>query len=195
LPADHVEIEFGMILEQMATNFRSAIANDAPNILDLVHASYRGDSSRMGWTHEADLLGGQRVDLDGILEIVETNGSRILLAEVDSQLVGCCQLEERPGSSPSMYLGMFSVRPDMQGNGLGRLIVQEAERIASEEVRASEIRMSVIRQRIELIAWYERLGYSSNGETLPFPYGDERFGIPKRDDLEFVVLTKSLDTP
>ncbi|CAM5698632.1 hypothetical protein SALBM217S_06382 [Streptomyces griseoloalbus] len=28
--------------------------------------------------------------------------------------------------------------------------------------------------------------------TTPFPYGDERFGIPQRDDLEFELLVKEL---
>jgi hypothetical protein len=52
--------------------------------------------------------------------------------------------------------------------------------------------MTVIAQRVELIAWYERRGYSRTGETRPFPYGEERFGRPRRDDLHFVVLAKSL---
>jgi hypothetical protein len=32
----------------------------------------------------------------------------------------------------------------------------------------------------------------AHGFKKPFPYGDERFGIPKRDDLRFEVLEKSL---
>jgi hypothetical protein len=52
--------------------------------------------------------------------------------------------------------------------------------------------MTVIHLRDTLIAWYERRGYRRTGETEPFPYGDERFGIPRRDDLYFVVLEKAL---
>jgi hypothetical protein len=52
--------------------------------------------------------------------------------------------------------------------------------------------MTVIAQRQELIAWYQRRGYSLTGEARPFPTEDPRFGLPKRDDLGFVVLEKRL---
>ena len=52
--------------------------------------------------------------------------------------------------------------------------------------------MTVIVQRPELIAWYERRGYALTGERRPFPYDDERFGDPRRTDLEFAVLEKRL---
>jgi ribosomal protein S18 acetylase RimI-like enzyme len=87
---------------------------------------------------------------------------------------------------------MFAVTPTGQGRGRGRAIVREAERVAGEEWGAARLRMTVISQRHELIAWYERLGYRLTGETEPFPYGNERFGIPTRPDLAFVVLAKSL---
>jgi hypothetical protein len=57
------------------------------------------------------------------------------------------------------------------------------------------MRMTVITIRDTLIAWYERRGYARTGELLPFPYGDQRFGLPQRDDLRFEVLEKSLDDP
>jgi GNAT superfamily N-acetyltransferase len=87
---------------------------------------------------------------------------------------------------------MFSVRPGRQGQGRGRVIMAEAERIARDDWAATRMSMTVIRQRADLIAWYERLGYRWTGETEPFPYGDERFGIPRRPDLEFLVLSKAL---
>ncbi len=52
--------------------------------------------------------------------------------------------------------------------------------------------MTVINFRKTLIAWYLRRGYRQTGETEPFPYGDDRFGAPLRDDLVFVVLQKDL---
>ena len=104
--------------------------------------------------------------------------------------MGCCQLESRPDATA--YLGLFAVAPPRQGDGLGRAIVTEAERVARVELGAERMVMTVIRQRTDLIAWYERLGYRRTGETQPFPYGDERFGLPTRPDLEFVVLAKPL---
>jgi GNAT superfamily N-acetyltransferase len=104
--------------------------------------------------------------------------------------VGCCQLERR--AEGTAYFGLFSVRPDRQGQGRGRAIMHEAERIARVDWAATRLSMTVIRQRVDLISWYERLGYRWTGATEPFPYGDERFGIPRRPDLEFLVLSKPL---
>ena len=90
------------------------------------------------------------------------------------------------------YLGMLTVRPDLQARGLGRRMLQEAERYAAAQ-GARRMRMTVITVRDTLIAWYERRGYRRTGELLPFPYGHDRFGLPQRDDLQFEVLEKSLD--
>jgi ribosomal protein S18 acetylase RimI-like enzyme len=87
---------------------------------------------------------------------------------------------------------MFSVNPDLQGAGVGRAMLAEAERIARDEWRCTEMQMTVISIRDELIAWYERRGYRRTGLYSPFPYGDERFGIPLRDDLQFELLMKPL---
>jgi ribosomal protein S18 acetylase RimI-like enzyme len=136
------------------------------------------------------LLEGQRTDVEAVSDVLTTPGSVVLVAEEDGRLVGCCQLEQRLDATA--YLGMFSVQPGEQGRGWGRAILAEAERVARDEWAASTMVMTVIRQRSELIAWYERRGYALTGETRPFPYGDERFGIPKRPDLSFAVLAKSL---
>jgi GNAT superfamily N-acetyltransferase len=90
------------------------------------------------------------------------------------------------------YFGMFAVRPGRQGRGLGRAVLAEAQRLARAEWHATRMEMTVIRQRLDLIAWYARLGYQPTGATEPFPYGDERYGRPTRPDLEFVVLAKPL---
>jgi hypothetical protein len=54
------------------------------------------------------------------------------------------------------------------------------------------IRMNVMNVRDAPIAWYLRRGARKTGETEPFPYGDDRFGAPLRDDLSFLVLEKKL---
>jgi hypothetical protein len=38
-----------------------------------------------------------------------------------------------------------------------------------------------------------RRGYARTGELLPFPYGNDRFGLPLRDDLQFEALEKELE--
>lgn len=169
--------------------FRAARASDIDAILALVQSAYRGDASRQGWTTEADLLDGQRIDPVGIAELIAKPDSRILLAESDGDLLACAQLERLDESG---YFGMFSVRPNLQGRGVGHAVLAEAERIARDEWGCSQMRMTVISVRDELIAWYERRGYRRSGVYQPFPYGDERFGIPKRDDLRFEILLKPL---
>ncbi|HZN14183.1 MAG TPA: GNAT family N-acetyltransferase [Acidimicrobiales bacterium] len=169
--------------------FREAQADDVDVVHALVQAAFRGDASRAGWTTEADLLDGQRTDPEALAEIIVSETGALLLAEDGGEIAACCHLERR--ADATAYLGMLSVGPTLQGAGVGRALLAEAERRATA-FGARRMRMTVIRQRTELIEWYERRGYHRTGETQPFPYGDERFGLPKVDDLEFVVLEKPL---
>ncbi|MFH8787836.1 GNAT family N-acetyltransferase [Streptomyces roseoverticillatus] len=171
------------------TSFRDATADDVPVLVALVESAYRGDASRAGWTTEADLLDGQRTDPEGVEAVVTDPASRLLVVERGGRIVACCQLEHRGAHA---YFGMFAVSPEIQGGGLGKVVIAEAERLVHAEWGATEMHMTVIRQRDELIAWYERRGYRRTGRMSPFPYGDERFGIPQRDDLEFELLIKEL---
>lgn len=169
--------------------FRDARVADVAAIVALVESAYRGDASRAGWTTEADLLDGQRIDAVGVAEIVVRRGSRVLLAEANGELLACCHLEKQGGSC---YFGMFSVKPTRQAAGVGKRMLAEAERLARQEWKCTKMEMTVISVRDELIAWYERRGYRRSGRYKPFPYGDERFGIPKRNDLRFELLVKDL---
>ncbi|MFD6416067.1 GNAT family N-acetyltransferase [Streptomyces sp. NPDC060194] len=174
---------------RFALTFRDAVESDVQSLVELVESAYRGDASRAGWTTEADILDGRRTDPEGVLGIVRAPGSRLLVAERGGDLVACCQLEHR---GTAAYFGMFAVRPTLQGAGLGKTVIAEAERTARAEWGATEMHMTVIVQREDLIAWYERRGYRRTGEMSPFPYGDERFGLPRRDDLRFELLVKPL---
>lgn len=169
---------------------RAATASDAPALEALVNSAYRGDSSRAGWTTEADLLDGQRVDAGRLAETIATPNNVVLLHEQDHVPVGCVHLER---TGDGCYLGMLTIRPALQGTGLGRRLLEAAEHWAIEHWSSRSIHMTVIVQRVELIAWYERRGYRLTGKRKPFPYGDERFGLPRRADLEFEVLSKELE--
>ncbi|MGE3403913.1 MAG: GNAT family N-acetyltransferase, partial [Vicinamibacterales bacterium] len=149
-----------------------------------------GEASRAGWTTEADLLDGQRTDTASVLATIDASEERIVLAFDGDALVGSVLLRDE--GRGSAYTGMLAVRPTLQGRGVGRALLREAERLAASELAATTMRMTVIALRTELVAWYERQGYRRTGEREPFPYGDERFGRPRRDDLSFVVLRKAL---
>ncbi|MFD0803810.1 GNAT family N-acetyltransferase [Streptomonospora algeriensis] len=179
-----------MTADRGGTDFRDAGEDDVGMLVELVNSAYRGDVSRQGWTTEAMVLCGQRVDSGRIAELLAQPKTRVLVAEQAGRPVACCELAD--GGDGSAYFGMFAVQPDAQGGGLGRRVLAEAERIAAEELDSATMRMTVLRQRADLIAWYERRGYRRTGETVPFPYGDERFGLPKREDLVLEELAKPL---
>ncbi|MCE2943901.1 MAG: GNAT family N-acetyltransferase [Lysobacteraceae bacterium] len=173
-----------------ALHFRTATLADRDAIIALVTSAYRGDASRAGWTTEADLLDGPRVAPEVLEHDLSRERSRVVLAEREGRLVACAHICDDGGAG---YFGMFAVDPTRQGGGLGDAVLRECERIAREDWRLPTMRMTVIDVREELIAWYERRGYRRTGIKKPFPYGDVRFGQPKRDDLRFEVLEKPLD--
>lgn len=174
----------------MHIEFTQADESHTEALVQLVNSAYRGESSKVGWTTEADLLDGQRIDAEGILEILHKEDSVLLIAEDDDtgDLLGCVQLEKQ---GHECYLGMLTVKPDLQGKGLGKMLVEESEALA-QFWDCTFLTMTVIPHRKELINWYIKLGFKNTGKTKPFPYGDERFGIPKVKDLEFVILERKL---
>ena len=136
------------------------------------------------------MLDGQRIDAEALRHDIERADSRILLALENGEVLACAHvaIEDATG-----YFGMFAVSPDQQGSGVGKRMMAEAERLVREDWGLPGMRMTVIDIRDELIAFYERRGYARTGRKKPFPYGDERFGIPKRDDLRFEILEKRFE--
>jgi GNAT superfamily N-acetyltransferase len=168
---------------------RAAGVRDVPALLTLVHSAYRGESSRAGWTTEADLLDGPRLDADLLLVELSDPATTVLLIEDEHGALACATVSERGGGLA--YFGMFAVRPLAQGGGIGSALLDAAEAHA-RRFGATVMEMTVIGVRADLLGWYARRGYHLTGERRPFPYGDERFGLPRRDDLEFSVLRKEL---
>lgn len=169
---------------------RPAIPTDIPALHALVERAYRGDSARRGWTHEAHLLDGQRTDPAQLAAMIADPDQLILLHVEDGALAACVSVTRKPGGLA--YLGLLSVDPDRQAGGLGRQLIAAAEDWARTRFGATRMEMTVIRQRPELVAYYERRGYALTGEERPFPYGDPSIGEPLRRDLAFVVLAKPL---
>ena len=170
---------------------RDATAADVPAIVPLIESAYRGDSSRAGWTTEADLLDGHRTDEADVTRVLTAPGSLMLLAVDGDEVIGCCNVARRDGVTA--YFGMFAVSPTLQGGGVGRLLLDAAELRAASEWGATRREMTVLGQRADLIAWYARRGYAPTGKTEPWPHTAETFGLPRRDDLYFATLAKDLD--
>jgi ribosomal protein S18 acetylase RimI-like enzyme len=165
----------------------TAIVKDAEELNKLVNSAYRGDTSRQGWTTEADLLDGTRIDAEGIKEVIKTPNTTVLKYVEDNTILGCVELKS---NHDKIYLGMLSVKPNLQGKGIGKALLQAAE-IEAKKKNCHSIYMTVISVRKELIDWYLRHGYVDIGEKKPFAFTDSRFGQPKQQ-LEFVVLERIL---
>lgn len=159
--------------------------SDIQEIEKLVNSAYRGDSSRKGWTTEADLLGGIRIDEEALKELMQSQNSEIYIHKQDSRITGCVNLILK---REVIYLGMLTVDPMLQNSGIGKQILQYVEGLAKKR-SFKEIEMTVISKRTELIAWYERHGFKKTEEKRPFPMNNPKFGLPKTD-LEFIVLRK-----
>ncbi|MEG1451889.1 GNAT family N-acetyltransferase [Brevundimonas sp.] len=170
--------------------FRTATMADIEILHALVESAYRGASAKAGWTHEADLLDGQRTDAAELSDIINDKEQTITLAFDGDDLAGCVNVSNK--GEGRAYLGMLTVDPQRQAGGLGRRLIEAAEQGAVSVFGAGVMEMTVIAQRKELIAYYERRGYGLTPETRPFPLHDPRFGDARRDDLYFVVMEKAL---
>ena len=169
---------------------RSASVAEAPALAALVRRAYRGQESRVGWTTEADLLDGERVTVEQVAVKIAAPDGVVLALCAGAELVGCCELARR--GDRLAYFGMFAVHPPLQAAGLGRHLLAAAERYARQRWGATRMEMTVIGQREELIAWYERRGYHRTGERRPFPFDELPTETALRPDLHFVVLAKPL---
>jgi ribosomal protein S18 acetylase RimI-like enzyme len=169
-------------------SFRPATIADVERIVALVNSAYRGEPSRAGWTTEADLLDGQRTDADEVSQLVHAADSLILLCVEGEELIGSVHLQH---GHRVAYMGMLVIRPDLQGAGLGKKLMQEAEATAIKLWNASRMLMYVVTLRRELIAFYERRGYRRTGKLKAFPH-EIRFGIPKVTGLQIELMEKEL---
>lgn len=164
-----------------------ATTADAARLTRFVNAAYRGETARQGWTTEADLLDGQRIDEEGMLEMLARPGAAVLLCLNEAgELQGSFHVQVK---GELVYLSMLAVAPDGQARGVGKFLLQAAEDYGRQH-GCTMSRMTVISVRTELLAYYERRGYHRTGATEPFPT-DPRFGIP-RQPLVLLVLEKEL---
>jgi ribosomal protein S18 acetylase RimI-like enzyme len=169
-----------------------ALESDCASIVELVNLAFRGVGRSASWNSEGDYIEGTRLTESLLREDLAAKPDAILLTyreDPNGELLGTVWLE--PKKDGVWYLGLLTIRPDLQDRQRGRALLAAAEDYAKRN-RACRIRMSVVNVRTTLIAWYERRGYHLTGENQSFPYGDERFGRPLRDDLQLVLLEKDI---
>lgn len=171
----------------MTYTITPATEHDVPALNKLVNSAYRGDESKKGWTTEADMLDGTRIDEAALRDLLTKKGTTVLKYEEGNTLLGCVELRNE---GQKLYLGMLSVNPNTQGKGIGKKMLEAAE-VHAKKTGCPKITMTVIDGRTELIDWYVRHGYVLTGERKPFIVPDTRWGIPKKK-LEFLVLEKAL---
>jgi ribosomal protein S18 acetylase RimI-like enzyme len=168
-----------------------ATAIDAMPLADLVNAAYRGASGHYGWTHEAELIAGDRASTRDVATLIGDGSTTVLIRRSDKPpaLLGCVAIEMN--SADHCTISMLAIAPEHQAAGLGRALLADAEEFAASK-GTMIAKITVVQQREPLIGWYERRGYRRTGALEAFPYGDESVGTPLRDDLRFVVLEKAL---
>ncbi|HEY0647394.1 GNAT family N-acetyltransferase [Phenylobacterium sp.] len=170
-------------------DLREAAEAEYPDIIAMTNRAFREPAGQADWKVET-LVDGRRIEESLLRDDLAEPGAKLLIwRDAAGEHMGHVRLDEGPDGA--WYLAMLTVRPDRQDGGLGRALLAAAEDYARAR-GGRRMRMTVVHQRPELIAWYERRGYALTGETEPFPYGDDRFGTPTRDDLYFDVLERTL---
>jgi ribosomal protein S18 acetylase RimI-like enzyme len=132
--------------------------------------------------------GGDRLDGAGQeLNSLLSRGT-FLVMDGDQSLAGCVYLEP---NDDSCYLGLLSVSPDRQGEGLGRQLALASEAFARERgCRRIHLRV-VSPRRDELVPLYRKLGYSERG-TADYP---AELAAEMHVPGYFILMTKELWLP
>lgn len=174
----HGFITFAVMMIEEATTA------DIPALTALVNIAYRGPLSRKGWTTEADLFNGQRIDEAGLKGLVTAPGASMHVYKEGNEYLGCVYLRE---DERGLYLGMLTVYPLRQDAGIGKALLMYAEDYARKH-RAKQVYMRVIDTRTELIDWYIRRGYVDSGERVPFTSTED---VPLKP-VQFAILVKQI---
>lgn len=160
---------------------------DAAELSALINSAYRGETSKKGWTTEADLLEGTRTSEEELINIIASSNHYLLKFIRDEKIIGSVLLIAK---KEVLYLGMLTVSPELQNSGIGKQLLQAAEQLA-QQLELSRIQMTVIGIRKELLAWYMRNGYEDTGVREPFPFGEGDKALTS-EPLDFIVLEKKL---
>lgn len=175
-------------MNETGLHIKFAVIADAAAITRLLNHSYRGETSRLGWTTEAHLIAGNtRTNEQEVRKLLQMPGNVFLVLKNKEQEVEACvnlQLQ-----IDVMYLGMLAVTPMHQNEGMGKHLLKAAESYAIS-CCCNSIFMTVITARTELIAWYKRHGYEDTGSRKEFV--EDSVSGKHLTKLEFMFLRKKL---
>lgn len=171
-----------------ALSFRPALVADSSAIALLANGAYRGETSRQGWTTEADLLDGLRTTAAEVQRLIESAHGTILVTTRDDEIVASVCIEQEGDAA---HIGMFTVHPAQQGTGIGKQLLTYAEGYARQHWGVRKFLMHVISVRHELIDFYVRRGYRRTGKMLPFPVNPSMWQ-PKMAGLQLELLEKTV---
>lgn len=164
-----------------------ATLENVTEITNLVNSAYRGETSKKGWTTEANLLEGTRITEAELSEILSDSNNTLLTYQENQKIIGTVLLTNKQSE---LYLGMLTIAPELQNSGLGKKLLQAAEDFA-HSLQLPKIVMTVITLREELIAWYKRNGYTDTGLREPFPANFDDV-VLHPEPLNFMILEKVL---
>lgn len=160
---------------------------DAAELSALINSAYRGETSKKGWTTEADLLEGTRTSEEELMTIITSPNHYLLKFTHIEKIIGSVLLIAK---NEALYLGMLTVSPELQNGGIGKQLLDAAEEHA-RSLQINTIQMTVIGIRKELLAWYLRKGYIDTGKREPFPFGEGDKALTSAP-LDFMVLEKKI---
>jgi uncharacterized protein (TIGR00290 family) len=161
--------------------WREGRTSDVGALLALVQAAYRGSG---GWTSEAGLIEGERVSAEELRAEIESPAAAVMVVPAAEGILACCIVRE--GAEGVAHFGLFAVDPARQASGIGRRLVAAARKLAADRFGAHTLEISVVSGQAALAAWYERLGFTATGDTIPFP--EDPTDRPLVDGLHFVVM-------
>lgn len=178
-------IQLQSIVDLSHFKLDSANADQSQAICELLNSAYRGTS---GWTTEINIISGNRTSRNEIEATIKLPNSYFFVVNQSKKIAACIHIVKKDDHA---QLGFFAVQPSLQGNGLGTYVLEQAEIFARTHLYSKKLRMIVVSQRTELIAFYERRGYQKTGQVEILP---ANIGIPKQANLTIDYLEKRICT-
>lgn len=176
----------------MIFEIEKAEISDIPALSLLIESAYRGETAKIGWTSESDLIDGKRLNDGELAQVIGNSDNQIFIIrdseDSSSILASICIFKK----ANVCEFGMFAVDPKRQSNGVGKALLSHAENFAKTQWGFARMQLSVITKRQSLIDYYKRRGYSAIGKTFSMSDHHLNDGMTRGHDLELEIYEKKL---